>query len=365
MNWKEILSSIDADKSEWVLVPADLRKIANKMRKGELLTAAEIIQIQDRWQSKHPFADDSGNPFVLFIYDRYSLWDIVSSFLTYSKYKFHFMWCSTLQEMEQQGRGSRYKAKYDIQNPIFNSSNDTPQKLDVCKNCLKQFPDEFARDLDRNIYKNLDREFVRNLDSKFVRQFFYSIARNVGEFNMKEFFDTYGMQNLKKPTHQNHTHRYLSDWFNISWKYKATQNWICEKCDRDFLKHKEFLHTHHKNRVKDDNDYANLAALCCECHGKQPGHSYMGTVPSFIKRVKKQPTKQPTDNGMGKSSPVVLESAQSIEEQPKNGVYDEKLPSKNSPTQSSEPSSGGIPKRDKNIVGPLHRIISAWKGLFK
>ena len=272
MKWEEILSSIGAVKSNWILLKADLREIAEKMREGGLLTASEIIKLKKAWQEKQPFADDIGNPFVLFIYDRADTWNFMSSFW---EYKFHFMWCPKLESMEHEGRRARYKAKYDIRNPHFPSSSDKPEALRVCKYCLKNF-------------------------SPMINQ-------NVNEFNIQEFFDTYGMQNLKEPTHSHFIHRYTKDWPDIARRYKSSQNWRCEGegCGRDFLKHKEFLHAHHKNGVKDDNRNANLAALCCECHGKQPGHSYMGKLPPGIKLAEGWEDKEQREGNAGETDSVV------------------------------------------------------------
>lgn len=241
MDWEEILQSIGATKSDWRLLKSELRETAEKMRKGELLTGEEVNKLKSVWQSTHPFRDEYGNCFVLFIYDRSGR----RSHLFGLKYKFHFRWCRTLERMDKQGRRSRYKGKWDIENPFFDSSADNREALDVCLNCLNSF------------------DFTAG-DSPTVK-----------EFNMKEFFDTYGLQDLKQPTHQHRTHTYTSDWTQVSREYKESKDWVCESCGENFTCNKKSLHTHHKNGVKDDNAPDNLEALCYACHSKQPGHENM------------------------------------------------------------------------------------------
>ena len=49
---------------------------------------------------------------------------------------------------------------------------------------------------------------------------------------------------------------------------KERNKWCCEDCGLDCskLKHRRFLHAHHKSSNKADNDLSNLQALCIQCH---------------------------------------------------------------------------------------------------
>ena len=241
MTWEEILNTIGVRRAEgFRLVKPVLRDLSKKFTEGEEpLTDQEMRKLKGEvWRSSSPFSDENDRPFVLYIYDRNIGY---GSAQRKWNYKFHFKWCSVLDEMDKKGRRARYKGKHDIWNPSFGSSNGGRERLGVCKVCLREFT-------------------------------FKGRTPHVGSFNLKEFFETYGLQNLKKPTHQIYRGCYTEDWQRIAVERKESANWVCEKCGEDFSEQKSLLHAHHINGVKDDNRMKNLAVLCYRCHGKQPGH---------------------------------------------------------------------------------------------
>lgn len=63
---------------------------------------------------------------------------------------------------------------------------------------------------------------------------------------------------------------YVKDWEEISYAYRATHNFTCERCGihiEDGFDH-QYMQTHHKNGVKTDNRESNLECLCIECHSR-------------------------------------------------------------------------------------------------
>ena len=248
------LKRIDATKSSWKLVPAELRPLAAKFKRGEEITREELTKLQNTWVKDAPFFDADKLPFVLYIEDRAAVWG--------SKYKYHFMTCRTIREMKGMGRDMRYKAKFDIDNPKFPSVKRTEDELDVCKNCLKEY------------------DFSKHASN---------YRPTVEDFNMEEFFHSCSgvYPELSNPTKRQYGYQYTKNWPQLSRNYKEKQGWQCEECWRDCSHCKEKLHTHHINGTKDDNRSKNLMALCQECHAKQPMHGFMEkTRPPYLKRLK-------------------------------------------------------------------------------
>lgn len=46
---------------------------------------------------------------------------------------------------------------------------------------------------------------------------------------------------------------YTDDWSQVAGRYKASRNFICESCGVNLRSHKQLLHGHHRNGVKNDN----------------------------------------------------------------------------------------------------------------
>ncbi|WP_107818437.1 HNH endonuclease [Nitrosomonas eutropha] len=52
---------------------------------------------------------------------------------------------------------------------------------------------------------------------------------------------------------------------------------MCQSCRSDFSapSKRKWLHVHHINGLKHDNNKSNLAVLCISCHAQQPNHEHM------------------------------------------------------------------------------------------
>ncbi|MDE0243707.1 MAG: HNH endonuclease signature motif containing protein [Candidatus Kaiserbacteria bacterium] len=228
------LKDIDAEQVDFVFID----DVTKKARKGELLTKNEVDVLVRLSKSREPFIDNGGMPYVLFIYDRQR------GFFQQNpqgewKYKFHFMYCETLEKMDKKGTFPKYAAKHDLQDPYFDSLSGKKEMLDVCKNCLNAFSAKTK-----------------------------SFNKNVNSFNVKEFFDTYGWQDLPQPTGIRHGD-YTPDWSDIARKKKESVGWACEKCGKSCLSDRQSLQVHHKDGVKNNNLSDNLIALCYLCHKKE------------------------------------------------------------------------------------------------
>lgn len=92
------------------------------------------------------------------------------------------------------------------------------------------------------------------------------------------------MTQAPKPIHTDITgpiNDYPPDWKQIADKYKEDQGWQCEACYLDLDNQKSFLHVHHKNGLKYDNDPENHLALCIACHADEPQHQHLKSLSDY------------------------------------------------------------------------------------
>ena len=179
--------------------------------------------------------------------------------------KFHLANCSKLQEMWERNRSARYvvATRHDglfRLNITFDGQTWDKQEraLDVCKICLGK----------------LDWEH-------------YSAQSNGGKrsvferFSLIDFFKLYPISPITyDPIHSDLTaalNKYSDNFSEISQRYRASVNWVCEGCKSDLSSYKlrMFLHVHHVDGIKSNNLLANLRALCIKCHASQDGHDHM------------------------------------------------------------------------------------------
>lgn len=182
--------------------------------------------------------------------------------LVYHLHKYHILGCSTLVQAKNQGWRDKYKMsnnsngifKYRLleNNTVTKELNN--QKLNCCKNCIKEYQQETNKEF------SLEKFMSDGL----------TVALNANEFQSSD---------SSKPN------VYSNDWDQISNKYRSERNWICEGCgiDCSSAELKRHLHCHHKNMDKSNNRYVNLEALCIKCHSEQPGHSKLNEDPNLAR----------------------------------------------------------------------------------
>ena len=243
------MKKIGASPSDKLFAPVPiprLPKIIKKLIQGE---AISLDEIPEEWKNGELFLDDRSLPFVLYISDQKLFW-------TTSNYKFHFKWCKTLASMEGQGKRDRYRAKYDICNPVFEiNDGKRKNKLKVCLNCCNEFFPTYS-------HFNANQ---RNVESKF---------------SIPEFFEKFGKLNLQLSSHPGGIDDYAKDWPNVARKEKVKAQWKCQdkKCKhpmKDYSQDRQNLHVHHINGVKSYNVSDNLQVVCRACHAQKPGHGHM------------------------------------------------------------------------------------------
>ncbi len=180
-------------------------------------------------------------------------------------HKYHFVNCTTLQRANQEGWREKYKISQKRNGTffyrfVFNyevEAENENQMLEVCGNCLKHL----------NAIKG-----DHYTKTSFTPQLFFS----------EEFYQQFPAQPLKRDgltsAQQSSPNVYQQDWADIAAKYKELIGYRCENrsCSNPDLSHPElqkYLHCHHKNTLKHDNNFSNLQALCIRCHAEEPQHS--------------------------------------------------------------------------------------------
>ena len=229
----------------------------------KVLVTAEIKITPD----KIVCADDGtleygGQKLVVYIRDQYVPSDATREKLP----RFHVADCVALQEMRKLNRYDRYVVTYRrdgkfIVNFLRDKKQEAERRLYVCKNCL-----------DRLNYNGYRRRGYSGQNA--IRDY----------FDLRAFFERYDSQITRDPTHTDITaplNTYSPNWNQISHRYKETRNWECEECGVNLGDKRKFLHVHHINGQKHDNNDKNLLSLCIRCHANKPQHHQIRSDPDY------------------------------------------------------------------------------------
>lgn len=172
--------------------------------------------------------------------------------------KYHITWCRTLQHMKESARYYRYvrASKTDgtftvqYRNPT-GKGGLVDAELAACMNCLHETNWKgFA-----SIHGWLKRGWQERQAARL-------------EFNLKEFFESSASMIREIPMYSDTSmplDDYPPNWAEISRNFRASKNWICERCEVNLTSFKAGLHTHHTGH-KFDRDPTKLEALCALCH---------------------------------------------------------------------------------------------------
>lgn len=152
---------------------------------------------------------------------------------------FHICQCQTIASFMSQGRFGEYHYANTDEVDVFDL--DTRQSvmlrgLPLCSNC----------------YSRMGYLYSVNDSSHFVE-----ILKQAGmaSDNQAQEVDIFG---------------YVKDWEAISKAYRELHEYKCEKCgyDGSSLLDRMFMHTHHKDGNKLNNNESNLQCLCIKCHSE-------------------------------------------------------------------------------------------------
>lgn len=190
--------------------------------------------------------------------------------------KFHVADCVTLQGMRQSNRYERYVVTTRTDGKFIvnflgeswyrDKEEEVERRLYVCKNCLSR--------LNYNGYKSYGYSGYGQRKKNAIRE----------SFDLREFFERYGSQITREPTHTDITaplNTYPPNWNQISHRYKEKRNWECEECGINLRDERKFLHVHHINGQKNNNNDKNLLSLCIGCHANKPQHHQLRSHPDY------------------------------------------------------------------------------------
>lgn len=184
--------------------------------------------------------------------------------------KYHLAFCSALEKMTKIHRFEKYVVangdcgQFKV-NFINNGVETKKVRLNICQNCL---------DILR--WKGFDMQ-------KMSRSTRLSL---VADFSLQEFFTEYPRDLFAvKPSHTSDSapaNIYSKDWSQISQKIRMLRGLKCKDCGVILTNNdSKFLHVHHRNGLKYDNNDSNLVVLCIACHAEQPKHGHMKMSPEY------------------------------------------------------------------------------------
>lgn len=187
----------------------------------------------------------------------------------YSEPRFHFSNCATLRQMRENLRFGRFVVATRDDGLFLlcyiDSGRKADRRLDVCQNCLDHLNFDGFR---LGMQPDLRRAAVQG-------------------FSVADFFARYPKTlHHSMPTYTDQTaptNDYRPDFAFISRAYREKCNWTCETCGILLSKEltRRYLHVHHINGLKNENEDVNLKAVCIHCHALEPSHGQITAMRQY------------------------------------------------------------------------------------
>lgn len=183
-----------------------------------------------------------------------------------SWHKYHLLWCRACKDFPRRMR------KYTRADGSFYYSVSVDSKPH------KTHLDEGGREL--SLCKLCEHELVKCglLETGESRSLKHFLLRDIKSLNLKWVIPVGEYDKIPNV--------YSEDWGLISKSFRHKRNWQCERCRIDLSNpdNRHFLHTHHRDNLKQNNSIFNLEALCIRCHAKEhPNNKKLNKSPDLQK----------------------------------------------------------------------------------
>ena len=242
----------------------DGSKLAELIEKGEVEIEIDEIKTNDG------VFEYEGRKVIVYIRDQYAKY---YGNLRMSGYKFHLTKCAAISNAFNNKRDSRYvvslrtdgQFKINLLEEGVIKKEGLIEPMAVCKYCLGE----------------IDYQGYRTGPSNEKKRIFKN-------FELKKYFSLYSKDTSLNPSRFRNANdapinEYPPNWNEISKAERERKHFKCEGCTKNLSKkeHRKFLHVHHRDGDKSNNQKNNLEVLCIKCHSKQPGHDRLKNHPDF------------------------------------------------------------------------------------
>lgn len=188
-----------------------------------------------------------------------------------SGYKFHFTRCQTISQAFNENRHKKYvittrtDGVFDV---FINHGSYVEEKqirLEPCKNCLSKVNYKGYRFADYTEKRNIYNQF--ELD-ELLESSIQGIDKSTS--NLLRDYKTVGVNDYPS--------NFKSE---IRPRIMERDNYSCCKCGANLDSHRKYLHVHHIDADKANNNDSNLQSLCIKCHSEMPRHSFIKNRPEY------------------------------------------------------------------------------------
>jgi len=258
-DFKRALESVGAVYAKWEPGPTPLPKDLSKKLESGLVEVENPREVETDDIGLLTFKD---HKVVVYIRDQYPSRDQGGYYSAdgRSHYKYHLTKCTTLKTMQ---RGGRYKKRY-----VYTTRRDGSF-------IINRISYDTVMDNDILVEMGLCSYCWNNLQSVGISE---RLGVTHSKFKLADYFKIYKTQITELPVHSPSTaplNTYSEDQSKISKMLKKKYNYHCQKCHVNFSQEEKWLHMHHKDGQKSNNDSTNLTVFCLACHAEQPQHQHL------------------------------------------------------------------------------------------